>query len=110
MKSFFVLLVAENGGPGALGGFVPLLLMFAVIYFLILRPTSKQEKDRRKRVDALKKGDRVVVGGGILGRISNLEDPKIAVVEIADRVKIKVLKKDLVDSESAVLEKTSKDR
>lgn len=97
-------LVAQQGAEGS--GFMsllPMLLMFAVIYFIILRPMSKQEKDRRKRVEGLKKGDQVVIGGGILGRISNLDDPKIAVVEIADKVKIRVLRKDLVDSQDAAL-------
>lgn len=95
-------LLAE-GGASALGGVMPLVLMFAVVYFIVLRPMSKQEKDRKKRVEALKKGDQVVVGGGILGRISNLDDPKVAVVEIADRVKIRVLRKDIVDAADAAL-------
>ncbi len=87
---------------------LPMLLMFAVIYFIILRPMSKQEKERRKRVEGLKKGDHVVIGGGILGRISNLDDPKIAVVEIADKVKIRVLRKDLVDSQEAALKEADR--
>ncbi|MFO0636747.1 MAG: preprotein translocase subunit YajC [Nannocystaceae bacterium] len=95
-------LLAESGAS-ALGGVMPLVLMFAVVYFIVLRPMSKQEKDRKKRVEALKKGDQVVVGGGILGRISNLDDPKVAVVEIADRVKIRVLRKDIVDAADAAL-------
>lgn len=96
-------LLAEGGGVGGLGGLMPILLMFAVVYFIVLRPMSKQEKERRKRVEGLKKGDQVVVGGGILGRISNADDPKVAVVEIADKVKIRVLKKDIVDTQAAAL-------
>jgi len=97
-------LLAEGGGAGAgFGGLLPILLMFGVVYFIVLRPMSKQEKERRKRVEGLKKGDQVVVGGGILGRISNADDPKIAIVEIADRVKIRVLKKDIVDTQAAAL-------
>jgi preprotein translocase subunit YajC len=93
-------LVAEGS---AFGGILPIVLMFAVVYFIVLRPMSKQEKDRKKRVETLAKGDQVVIGGGILGRISNLDDPKIAVVEIADRVKIRVLRKDIVDAAEAAL-------
>lgn len=93
-------LVAEGS---AFGGILPIILMFAVVYFIVLRPMSKQEKDRKKRVETLAKGDQVVIGGGILGRISNLDDPKIAVVEIADRVKIRVLRKDIVDAAEAAL-------
>jgi preprotein translocase subunit YajC len=97
-------LLAENGGGGSLGGLMPILLMFAVVYFIVLRPMSKQEKERKKRIEGIKKGDQVVVGGGILGRVSNLDDPKIAVVEIADKVKIRVLKKDIVDLQAKALE------
>ncbi|MEM9460353.1 MAG: preprotein translocase subunit YajC [Myxococcota bacterium] len=97
-------LLAE-GAPagGAFGSLLPIILMFAVIYFIVLRPMSKQEKDRKKRVEGLKKGDQVVLAGGILGRISNADDAKIAIVEIADRVKIKVLKSKIEDSAEAAL-------
>ena len=101
-------LVAEGGG-GGIAGLLPFILMIAVIYLLVLRPMSKQEKDRKKRVDTLKKGDQVVLGGGILGRISNADDDKIAIVEIADRVKIRVLKKDIVDTQASAL-KDDKDK
>jgi preprotein translocase subunit YajC len=94
-------LLAEGGG--GLGGLLPILLMFVVIYFIVLRPMSKQEKDRKKRVEGVKKGDEVVLGGGIMGRISNADDPQIAVVEIADKVKVRVLKKDIVDTKAAAL-------
>jgi preprotein translocase subunit YajC len=101
------ILVAENGA-GGLTGLLPFVLMIGVIYFIVLRPMGRQEKDRKKRVEALKKGDQVVLGGGILGRISNADDEKIAVVEIADRVKVRVLKKDIVDTQAAALEDKSK--
>lgn len=97
------LLVAQGEG-GAFQGFLPLILMLAVVYFIVLRPMSKQEKERRKRIESIKKGDQVVIGGGILGRVSNMDDPKIAVVEIADKVKVRVLKKDLVDTQASALE------
>jgi preprotein translocase subunit YajC len=90
---------------------LPIVLMFAIVYFIVLRPMSKQEKDRKKRVEGLKKGDQVVIGGGILGRISNLDDPKVAVVEVADKVKIRVLRKDIVDAaESALAAVDPKDK
>ena len=90
-------------GGSMLTQLLPIVAMFAVIYFIVLRPMSNQEKERRKRVEGLKKGDHVVLGGGILGRISNADDDKIAVVEIADRVKVRVLKKDIVDTKDAAL-------
>ncbi|MCA9652738.1 MAG: preprotein translocase subunit YajC [Myxococcales bacterium] len=103
-------LLAEGAaaGPG-LGGLPMILLMFAVIYFIVLRPMSKQEKDRRKRVDGLQKGDEVVLQGGILGRVTNIDDPKVAVVEIAPKVRIRVLKKDINDTKAAAL-KDDKDK
>src|SRR5688500_10627257 len=100
-------LVAESGA-GGFTGLLPFVLMIAVIYFIVLRPMSRQEKDRKKRIETLKKGDQIVLNGGILGRISNLDDEKIAVVEIADRVKIRVLKKDIVDTQANALEDKSK--
>ncbi|MCX4244640.1 preprotein translocase subunit YajC [Paraliomyxa miuraensis] len=96
-------LMAEGAPAGGLGGMLPILLMFVVIYFIVLRPMSKQEKDRKKRVEALKKGDQVVLQGGILGRITNADDPKIAVVELADRVRIRVLKSKIEDLQENVL-------
>ncbi len=92
-----------QGAGSALSGVLPIVLMFGVVYFIVLRPMSRQEKDRKKRIETLGKGDQVVIGGGILGRISNLDDPKIAVVEIADKVKIRVLRKDIVDAAEAAL-------
>ncbi len=104
-------LVADGAAAGgsAFGGLLPIILMFAVIYFIVLRPMSKQEKDRKKRVEGLKKGDQIVLQGGILGRISNADDPKIAVVELADRVKVRVLKSKIEDLQESVL-KDEKDK
>lgn len=111
-SSMPTLLVAEGAAApgGGLGGLLPMLLMFAVIYFLLLRPYSKQEKDRKKRVEGLKKGDHVVLGGGILGRITNTDDANVWVVEIADRVRVRVLKKDIVDARDAAVEQAQKDQ
>ena len=101
------LLLAEGAAPTAnpLMDMLPLLLMFAVIYLLLIRPMGKQEKERKKRVEQVKKGDRVVLAGGILGRVSNWDDPKIAVIEISDKVKVRVLKKEIMDTEAAALAK-----
>lgn len=95
-------LLAASGGM-AFGQLLPLILMFAVVYLLVLRPMSTQEKARKKRVENLKKGDQVVLAGGILGRISNADDPKIATIELADRVKIRVLKREIMDTQEAAL-------
>lgn len=99
-------LLAQTGS--AFSGILPIVLMFAVVYFLVLRPMSRQEKDRKKRIETIGKGDQVVIGGGIIGRISNLDDPKILVVEIADKVKVRVLRKDVVDTLESALKDGAK--
>lgn len=99
-----ILLLAEAApAQSPLQGLLPIILMVGVIYFIVLRPMSKQEKDRKQRLGSLKKGDQVVLGGGIVGRLSNIEDDKIWTVEISDRVKVRVLKKDITDTLDSAL-------
>ena len=76
-------------GGGGFGAFVPLIIMFVIFYFLLIRPQQKKNKDHREMISNLKKGDRVVTGGGIHGRITGVSDT-ILTVEIADRVRVKV--------------------
>lgn len=103
-------LLAEGGSPlGGLSSLVPFILMIGVFYFLLLRPMKKQEEDRKKRMAELKRNDRIVLTGGLLGRISKIEpDDEVVVVELAERVKVRVLKKDIVDLESNALKKDDK--
>jgi preprotein translocase subunit YajC len=82
-----------------LGGLLLPILMIGIFYFLVLMPMRKQEKERKQRLAELKRGDQIVLTGGMLGRISRIEDD-IAIVEIADKVKVRVLKKDITDLES----------
>lgn len=102
------MLLAEGGGS-PLGGLLPFVLMIGVFYFLVLRPMSKQEKERKKRLSELKRGDRIVLTGGLLGRISRVDDD-IVIVELADKVKVRVLKKDIADFEDNALAQAKKDR
>ena len=80
-------------GPGGMlesfGGLLPLILMFGVIYFLLIRPASKQRKEHAALLNRLKKDDEVVTNGGIYGRIVSLDD-SVATLEIADKVKIRI--------------------
>ena len=89
-------LLAEAAPTSALSGFLPIILMVGVFYFLVIRPASKQEKDRKARLSKLDKGDQVRLTGGILGRVASIED-QIVFVEIADKVKIRVLKAEIGD-------------
>jgi preprotein translocase subunit YajC len=86
--------MGTGAGGGQGGGFtaiVPLLLMFAIFYFLLIRPQQKKAKEHREMISNLKKGDRVVTSGGIHGRITSLDESTVA-VEIADKVKVKILR------------------
>jgi len=66
-----------------------ILFLFVIFYFLLIRPQQKKTKGHRAMISALKKGDRVVTGGGIHGRITALDDTVVS-VEVADEVNIKV--------------------
>jgi preprotein translocase subunit YajC len=76
-------------GGGGFSAFVPLILMFAIFYFLLIRPQQKKTKQHREMLGNLKKGDRIITGGGIHGRITGLTDTTLT-VEIADKVRVKV--------------------
>ena len=80
-----------GGGEGAAGfsGFIPLILMFVIFYFLLIRPQQKKTKEHRQMISNLKKGDRIVTSGGIHGRITGMDDVTLT-VEIADKVRVKV--------------------
>jgi preprotein translocase subunit YajC len=76
----------------ALVQFLPLVLIFVVFYFLLIRPQQKKQKDHRTMLDALRRGDRVVTGGGILGTVSKVVGPEEVEVDIATGVRVKVLR------------------
>ena len=84
---------AMTGGSGAQGGglgaFVPLILMFAIFYFLLIRPQQKKAKLHKAMLSAVKKGDRVVSSGGLHGVITGLTDD-VVTMEIAPKVRVKV--------------------
>ena len=77
--------------PGGLMAFAPFLLMFAVLYFLILRPQQKKMKEQQTMLSALKYGDEVLTASGILGKVTGIAD-KVVTVEVADNVRVKMLK------------------
>lgn len=68
---------------------LPLVLMFVVLYFVMIRPQMKKQKEHRAMVDALAKGDEIVTGGGMLGRVTKLGDNFIG-VEIANGVEVQI--------------------
>ena len=76
----------------ALVQFLPLVLIFVVFYFLLIRPQQKKAKDHRTMLDALRRGDRVVTGGGIVGTVSKVVGPEEVEVDIAQGVRVRVLR------------------
>ena len=76
--------------------FAPLLLVFVVFYFLILRPQQARAKAQAAAINAVKKGDSVITAGGVLGKVTKVED-KVVEVEIAPTLKIKVVKATLAE-------------
>jgi preprotein translocase subunit YajC len=82
---------AEPGLMGSLTTFAPLILMFVVMYFLMIRPQQKRQKELRSMMDALGKGDEVVTVGGVLGRVMRVTDAYVT-VEIAQGTEVVVQK------------------
>src|ERR671926_84147 len=76
----------------ALVQFLPLVLIFVVFYFLLIRPQQKKQKEHRSMLDALRRGDRVVTGGGIVGTVSKVVSPEEVEVDIAQNVRVRVLR------------------
>lgn len=77
--------------PGGIMAFVPFILMFGVMYFLILRPQQKKMKEQQSMLSTLKQGDEVLTSSGILGKITGVTE-KVVTVEVADNVKVKMMK------------------
>ena len=82
---------AGSAAGGGLVGFLPLIIIFIIFYFLLIRPQSKRAKEHRAMVDALAKGDEVVTNSGILGKIAKLDDNYL-VLQVADNVELKFQK------------------
>jgi preprotein translocase subunit YajC len=93
-----------TGGLGAFGGFLPLLLIIAIFYFLIIRPQSKKRKETEKMLSALKKGDRIVTIGGIHGTIQSVKDTTV-IVKVDDNVKLEFLRSAISNVTAASKEK-----
>lgn len=74
---------------GGLGAFLPLIIIFAIFYFLLIRPQQKKAKQHKQILSALKKGDRVVSSGGLHGVITGLTDD-VVTMEISPKVRVKV--------------------
>jgi len=80
-----------GGAAGGLGAFLPIIIMFALLYFLMIMPQQKKQKQLQKMLDALQVNDRVITTSGIYGRIVSIKpDKNIVVLEIDDTNKVRV--------------------
>jgi len=92
MKLLSILLEGAQSSPGGLGGMSNLLFIvaiFAVMYFFMIRPQQKRQKEIKKMREAMKVGDKVITSGGIYGKIKDVNDTSFT-IEIAENVRIKV--------------------
>jgi preprotein translocase subunit YajC len=80
---------AQAEGAGGFSAFIPLILMFVIFYFLLIRPQQKKSKEHRAMIENLKKGDRIITSGGLHGLITGMNDQTLT-VEIAYKVRVKV--------------------
>ena len=92
--------MAPQGGEGGAQGFtafVPLILIFVIFYFLLLRPQQKKAKEQREFLNQLKAGDMIITAGGLHGKITALTDT-VVTLEIADKVRVKVSRNQIAGS------------
>ena len=77
--------------PG-IAQFIPLILIFVIFYFFLIRPQQRKAKEHKKMVEELKRGDKVITTGGIVGRVERIIDNEKIEVEIAENVKVEMLR------------------
>jgi preprotein translocase subunit YajC len=84
-------MAGPGGEPagGGLGMFVPMILIFGIFYFMLIRPQQRKEKERRKMIEEISSGQRVLFAGGILGTVTNVKEHTF-VVKVADNVKMEI--------------------
>ncbi|MDZ7344293.1 MAG: preprotein translocase subunit YajC [candidate division KSB1 bacterium] len=92
MLAFVFLFGGQPGQSNSLWGFMfPMILIFAIMYFLILRPQAKRQKEHQKMLASLEKGDRIMTAGGIFGSIVGIKEKEnILIVKVAENVKLEV--------------------
>jgi preprotein translocase subunit YajC len=94
---------APGQEPNMFMSLVPFIFIFAVMYFLIIRPQSKRQKEHQKFLTELKRGDEIITSSGILGRIEGMTE-QFVTLEIADGVRVKLLKAQIATSSKTATE------
>ena len=80
----------DAAGPGALQAFLPIILIFVVFYFLLIRPQQKKMKQHKEMLASIRRGDKIVTGGGIVGTVTKVIDDAEVMVEISEGVRVRV--------------------
>lgn len=78
--------------PSFLSSFVPIIAIFGIMYFLMIRPQQQRVKQHREMVDNVRRGDTIVTAGGIIGKVAKVKDEGELLVDIAENVQVRVLK------------------
>ncbi|MGV8986768.1 MAG: preprotein translocase subunit YajC [Cypionkella sp.] len=84
--------LGATGAGSAVASFLPLVLIFGIMYLLLIRPQQKKMKAMKAMIDGVRRGDQVLTGGGIIGKVTKVGDDGVLEVEIAEGVKVKVAK------------------
>ncbi len=87
---------AGGSAAGGFAGFIPIILIFAIMYFLMIRPQQKKMKDHQAMVAALRRGDQIVTQGGVIGKVTKVKEDNELEVEIAADVKVRVVRSTVV--------------
>ncbi len=92
MQGMEMMMVLAQGSAGGMMQMLPMMLIVVgIMYFMMIRPQQRKEKERRKMIENLKSGTRVIFGGGLVGTVTNVKETTF-VVKVADNVKIEVLR------------------
>ncbi|MFQ8433004.1 preprotein translocase subunit YajC [Amaricoccus sp. W119] len=87
----FAQAAAPGGAASSLISFAPIVLIFLIMYFLMIRPQQKKVKEHRAMIEALRRGDQVVTAGGLIGKVVKVSDTEVE-VELAPNVKVRVVR------------------
>lgn len=83
---------AAGSAGDAFTSFVPLILIFAIMYFLLIRPQQKRAKEHKAMIEAIRRGDQIITQGGIIGKVSKVKEDGELEVEIAEGVRVRVVR------------------
>ena len=96
MLNFAFAQSAASQQPSMIASFMPLILIFIIFYFLLIRPQQKKAKEHKTLLESIKRGDKILTGGGIIGKVIKAEQTELT-VEISNKVDIKILRSTVAD-------------